>query len=413
MSKGMPWCLLLLWLAAPLKADNWPTWRGPDGQGHTTETNLPLRWGPSDNVRWKVPLPDRGNSTPIVWGERLFLTQAVGAAAPSRRMVLCFDRKNGELLWQKETLYSEPEPTHETNPYCSASPVTDGEHVIASLGSAGMVCYDFAGRELWRKSLGKLEQIWGNASSPILYGDLAILWCGPGERQFLLAVDKNTGRTVWQHDEPGGNSGKNGDWIGSWSTPIITRIGGREQLILPVPQKLKGFDPLTGKELWSCPGLGKLVYTSPVCSNDGTVMALSGFHGPALGIHLDGLGNVTRVWQHAEKQPQRIGSPVIVGPSAYILNDDGSAECFNIKTGKSLWKKERVSGSAWGSMVAAGDRLYVTNSAGETLILKAGPRYELVAKNSIAEPVFASLAISNGELFLRSHQHLWCISIMK
>src|SRR5262249_6725283 len=146
---------------------------------------------------WKITLPDAGNSTPIVWGDRIFITQATDKGR--RRCVLCFGRADGKLLWQKQTVFRDLEPTHETNPYCSASAVTDGERVIAGLGSAGMVCYDFHGNELWRKDLGKLHHVWGNASSPILYHDLAILWCGPGKRQFLLAVDKNTGKTIWEH----------------------------------------------------------------------------------------------------------------------------------------------------------------------------------------------------------------------
>jgi outer membrane protein assembly factor BamB len=347
--------LLVLWLAAGARADNWPAWRGPDGQGHAPETDLPTRWDARTNVRWKARLPDRGNSTPIVWGDRVFLTQAVGAAAPSRRMVLCFDRRDGKLLWQRETVYNRPESTHATNPYCSASPVTDGERVIASLGSAGMVCYDFAGTERWRKDLGRLEHIWGNASSPILYGDLAILWCGPGERQFLLAVDKRTGETVWEHPEPGGSSGKQGDWIGSWSTPLVARVGSHDELILSVPEKLKGFDPKTGQELWSCAGLGKLIYTSPVCSADGIAVALSGYSGPALAVQAGGRGDVTarRLWHHTQKNPQRIGSPVIVGAYLYLLNENGSAQCLELTTGKEVWRKDHLSSTAWSSMLAA------------------------------------------------------------
>src|SRR5262249_6526958 len=160
----------------------------------------------------------------------------------TKRLVMCFARADGKLLWQKETIYTEKESTHNTNPYCSASPVTDGQRVIASLGSAGMVCYDFAGQELWRKDLGKQEHIWGNASSPVLCGDLAILWVGPGERQFLIAVEKATGKTVWEHHEPGGKSGGRGgeEWIGSWSTPIVIRVGDHDELILTVPEKVKG-----------------------------------------------------------------------------------------------------------------------------------------------------------------------------
>lgn len=414
---------LLLAIAAPVLAGNWPAWRGPDGQGHCPEKNLPLTWSRTENVRWKTPLPDEGNSTPVVWGDRIFLTQATdkvdwppnpragGPASAYRRLVMCFSRKDGKLLWQGETIYKEKESTHPTNPFCSASPVTDGERVIASHGSAGMVCYDINGKELWRKDLGKLEHIWGNASSPILYGNLAILWCGPGERQFLLAVDKTTGKTVWEVQVPGGEYGKGGSWIGSWSTPIVVRIGDRDEMILGVPQKLKAFDPKTGKELWSCDGLGKLVYGSPVCSADGIVVAMSGFHQPALAVRAGGSGDVTaqRLWHHTTKVPQRIGSPVIVGDHAYILNESGVAQCFDVKTGKDLWEQQRVTDSTWGSMVAAGDRLYVTNRKGDTFVLAASPKFQQLAKNSIGEPVYASPVFSEGELFLRSYKHLWCI----
>jgi outer membrane protein assembly factor BamB len=364
-----------------------------------------------ENVRWKAPLPGPGNSSPIVWGDRVFITQSRDKG--TRRAVMCFNRGDGNLLWQKETVYQEKESTHSTNPFCSATPVTDGQRVIASLGSAGMVCYDFSGKALWQKDLGKLEHIWGNASSPILYDDLAILWCGPGERQFLLAVNERTGETVWEHPEPGGKFGKDSrDWVGSWSTPIIIRVGDHDELVLSIPEKVKAFDPKTGRELWSCSGLGKLVYTSPVHA-DGIVVAMSGFHGPALAVRTGGKGDVTnthRLWQHTEKIPQRIGSPLIAGEHVYLVNENGEAQCFELKTGKELWKNQRVGGSnCWGSLEAAGGRLYVTNIEGDTLVLKTGPHFELIAKNNLGETVRASIAISDGELFIRSDQHLWCI----
>src|SRR5207237_2351376 len=152
--------VILLTVIVPSYAANWPAWRGPDGSGHSPESNLPLHWSPTENVRWKASLPDAGSSSPIVWGDRIFLTQAMDQGA--RRAVLCFDRQDGKLVWQKETVFTGKESTYTSDPhYCSATPVTDGTYVIASLGSAGMVCYDFAGKELWRKDLGKLEHIWG------------------------------------------------------------------------------------------------------------------------------------------------------------------------------------------------------------------------------------------------------------
>src|SRR5438552_13235137 len=236
-------CIMVVVLGAPAVASNWPGWRGPDGNGFSPEKDVPLHWSTTQNIRWKAPLPDEGNSSPIVWGQRIFLTQATenadwpppragGPAAAFRRGLLCFDRADGKMLWHKEVVYKEKESTHPTNPFCSATPVTDGERVIASSRSAGLVCYDFDGKELWRRDLGKLEHIWGNASSPILYGDLAILWCGPGARQFLLAVNKTNGATVWEHEEPGGNSGTDSkNWLGSWTTPVIAKLPDHDELI--------------------------------------------------------------------------------------------------------------------------------------------------------------------------------------
>jgi outer membrane protein assembly factor BamB len=411
-------------LVAVALGDHWPGWRGPTGQGQCAEKGLPLTWSRKENVRWKAPLPDSGNSTPVVWGDRVFLTQASektlwppkggngGPAAARRRSLLCFDRRDGKVLWQKDVIYEAEEATHPTNPFCAASPATDGERVVVSFGSAGMYCYDFAGKQLWKKDLGKLEHVWGNASSPILYGELAILWCGPGERQFLLAVNKNTGETIWQHDEPGGSDGlKKSTWVGSWSTPIIARVNGQDQLILGVPKMLKGFDPKTGKELWRCAGLGNLVYTSPLYA-DGISVAMSGFHGPALAVKLGGSGDITRdrLWHHAKSNPQRIGTGVIIGPHLYILEENGTPHCFEVATGKEVWKVEkRPGGGAWGSMVHADGRLYVTNRGGTTLVFAASPEYRLLASNPLGEHVDASPAIAGGEVFIRSYKHLWCI----
>ncbi len=410
-------------LAAGAAADDWPGWRGPTGQGQCAEKNPPLTWGPSENVRWKVPLPDAGSSTPAVWGDRVFVTQAAektvwpprgsngGVALARKRSLLCFARADGKLLWQKDVIHEAEESTHPTNPFCSASPATDGERVIVSHGSAGLHCYDFSGKELWRVAVRRMEHIWGNASSPILYQDLAILWCGPGEYQALLAVNKRTGEKAWQHDEPLPGSARPG-YAGSWSTPIIVKVNGQDQLLLSAPGLFKGFDPKTGKELWSCAGLGSLVYTSPLYA-DGVAVAMSGFSGPALAVKLGGSGDITkdRLWHHP-RAPQRIGSGVIAVGHAYILEDSGAAHCFELKTGQELWEQQmqqRPGGGAWGSMVHAAGRLYVTNRGGTTLVFAANPKFELLASNRVGEHTDASLAFSNGEIFVRTYKHLWCI----
>ncbi len=404
--------------------DDWPGWRGSTGQGQCAEKDLPLKWSPTENVRWKVALPDTGSSTPAVWGDRVFVTQASdkqwppkggngGPAKARKRSLLCFARADGKLLWQSDVLYDEEESTHPTNPYCSASPATDGERVLVSFGSAGFYAYDFSGKQLWKVDAGKMEHLWGNASSPVLWGDLAFLWCGPGEKQTLLAVNKKTGEKVWEHGEAGDSK----KYIGSWSTPILVKIDGRDQLILSVPQKLKGFDPATGKELWSCDGLSNLVYGSPLCA-DGIAVAMSGFSGHALAVKLGGSGDITRdrLWHHAKSNPQRIGTGVIVGDHLYMVEEDGSPHCFEVKTGEEVWQKQiekRPAGSAWGSMVHAGGRLYITDRSGTTLILAADPKFEVLGTNRLGEHTDASIAVSNGELFIRTYKNLWCISEKK
>jgi outer membrane protein assembly factor BamB len=187
-------------LALSTQAANWPAWRGADGQGTSSEKNLPTRWSATENIRWKIPLPDRGNSTPVVWGDKVFVTQAI--EEKNERALLCFARRDGKLLWQKSVNYAAKEETHETNPYCSASPATDGQRVIITHGSAGVFCYDFEGKELWKRDLGKQDFDWGNGSSPVLHGDVCILYHGPGKGAKLLGLDKKSGKTLWEYAEP-------------------------------------------------------------------------------------------------------------------------------------------------------------------------------------------------------------------
>jgi outer membrane protein assembly factor BamB len=288
--------------------------------------------------------------------------------------------------------------------------VTDGERVIASHGSAGIVCYDFDGRQQWYRDLGPCEHIWGNASSPVLYRDLVILNFGPGERTFLVALNKKTGDEVWRVDLAGGKFGHtNAEWVGSWSTPVIARIHGRDELIMTWPEAVTAYNPQTGASLWTCAGLGKLVYTSPLVTPD-VVVAMSGYHGPYLAVRPGGDGDVTathRLWRE-DKAPQRIGSGVIVGEHVYIVNEPSSAQCLELKTGKTLWT-ERLGPRSWGSLVHADRRLYVTNSEAETVVLAAERTFRILSRNPLKEPCESSPAISEGDIFIRTYRHLWCI----
>jgi outer membrane protein assembly factor BamB len=419
--------LLLLALAAA-RADNWPAWRGPTGQGSSAETDLPVKWSTTENVKWKVPLPAEGNSTPVVWGDKVFVTQAAdktawppkggngGPASAETRMLLCFRRSDGKELWRAKVAYKELESTHPTNPFCSASPATDGEVVVVSHGSAGVYCYNLDGNELWRKDFGKCEHIWGNAASPVIYKDLVVLNFGPGERTFLVALDKRTGRDVWTVQEPGGKLGEKGqaEWIGSWTTPVVAEVKDRTELVMTWPGVVKSYDPDTGKLLWSCRGLEKdgakdrLVYTSPLVTPD-VVVAMAGFGGAAIGVKTGGTGDLTdthRLWRVA-KNPQRIGSGVVVGDYVYAVDEPG-VRCLELKTGKTVWE-ERVNGGIWSSIVHAGGRLYVVSQNGETVVFAAKPEFELIARNPLKETTRASIAVSDGELFIRTYKHLWCI----
>lgn len=409
MSRVITLPVLFVVLCCTLHAADWPAWRGPTGQGFCEETNVPLKWSGKDGVKWKVPLAHQGNSTPVVWGDKIFLTQA--NTGGSVRSLLCFARADGKLLWQKDVEYAEKERNWNANWYCNASPAVDGERVVVSFGSAGVYCYDCDGKELWKRTdLGKWEHSYGNSASPVLYKDLAIQWCGPNERQgrnFLLAVNKKTGETVWQHDEKDG----------SWSTPLITQIDGRDQLLLGMGSHLKSFDPATGKELWLCNGLTNYVYTSALYGN-GVAVAMSGYGGAALAVKVGGSGDITkdRLWHHP-KNTQRVGSGMIVGDHVYMIDENGTPHCYELKTGQDVWKSESRPGrgTTWGSMVHAEGRLYVLMRNGDTLVFAANPKYELLATNSLGagESTNSSVVISNGEVFLRTFKHLWCISEKK
>ena len=238
--------LIALLNALPAHAQNWPNWRGPAGTSISTEKNLPTEWSREKGVRWKVDLPDRGNSTPVVWGNQVFLTQG---DKEGLRSLMCVDRRSGKQLWQSGMKYKGTESTHKANPYCSPSPVTDGERVIVWYGSAGLFCFDMKGTEIWSRDLGPQKHIWGVGQSPILHGDLCILNFGPGVNEFIIAVNKKTGKTAWKVDRlpldeelklsgPANNGSVDPErdpadlgkkLRGSWATPMIVKSGDRDR----------------------------------------------------------------------------------------------------------------------------------------------------------------------------------------
>ncbi len=412
---------LLGFSALSLPATNWPSWRGPDQNNISPESKFPVKWSREENVKWRAPLPEPGNSSPIVWGDTVFVTQAVNDG--KERNLMAFDRTTGKLRWQHGVTYDATDPRHKSNPHCAASPVTDGERVVASFASAGIVAFDFRGQQLWKTDLGPQQHEWGQGSSPVIYGNLVIVYHGPGEFSALHALDKRTGAKQWsvplkEMDPPerfDGFAGQREGKIGTFSTPLIITANGREEIILPVVNKLRAFAPANGRELWSADGMSPLVYSSPTFG-EATLACYAGFFGSVIYQQPGGTGDVTakRLFYERKMRKHTIGSPIVKDGHMYLCVTDGFLQCYELATGRMLWE-ERLpatggSGQIWGSAVLAGDHLYVVNQSGDTLILRAAPKFELIATNPLGELANSTLALSAGEIFLRTHAALYCIA---
>jgi outer membrane protein assembly factor BamB len=416
------WSVLLFALVSVCSAESvagdWPQFRGPEGQGRSSETGLPLAWGKERNIRWTVKLPVPGNGSPILSGGKLFLASA--SRDGRERSLHCFNREDGSSAWVRSVEFGEVEATHDTNPYGAVTPATDGQRIVVWHGSAGIFCYDTAGELLWSRDLGKFHHVWGYASSPIIHGDKVFLLCGPGERQFLVALRLDNGEVLWEVNEPGGSASEKGKYIGSWATPQFLSIAGREQVLCGLPTRVISCDPNSGELLWYVTGIegnnGNLMYTSPLIGETHGV-ALGGFGGPAIGFKLGGTGDMTaqnRLWRQSEpRNPQRIGSGVLLGEVFYIANADneGSIECRDVATGQQRWEVRRTSdGPHWASLIMADGRLYATGQKGVTRVFAPNPdQYEELAVNDLGEQTHATPAFSDGEVFIRTWENLYCI----
>lgn len=401
--------LLLTLLAASIAYSvdgaetDWPRWRGPQQDGHTGDANLPVQWS-SDNVLWKTSLPGIGQSSPIVWGDRIFLTAALEKG--QERIVFCVDRQDGKILWQKSAWKGQSEPSHAMNGWASASCVTDGQIVVAFFGRGGLHAYTVDGKPLWSRDLGQFEGPWGTSACPIMVDDLIVQNCDADSDAWLVAFDKQTGKDVWRT--------KRRDYRG-WSTPIVIDAGNRRELVVNGHEGVQAYDPATGSELWFCKserGRGEPTVTPA----GGLLCVVNGLTGGEIyAVRPGGDGDVTAShmpWHTPRKGGRDTPSPIAVGKFLIVTDMAGVATCYDAADGRTYWK-ERLAGKYSASPIAAGGLVYFLNEAGKTFVIEPGPALKIVAENSLPasqDEIFrASLTPSAGQLFVRSTSVLYCL----
>ena len=424
-----------LWASAPMAqsvdADRyWPQWRGPLANGVATAATPPLEWSETRNVRWKVEIPGRGSSTPIVWGDHLYLSTAIpvgvtGDAQHAPRgglrsrgvhqfVVMAIDRETGRTVWERVAREQEPhEAAHNGNgAWANGSPITDGEHLYAYFESFGLYAYDMNGSLVWEKDLGdkRMRNEFGEGSTPALHGNtLVIVWDHlNGDGSFVVALDKRDGSELWRRPR---------EEIDTWATPLILEVNGRPQVIVPAQQRIRSYDLETGDIVWEGDGLTMNPIPSPV-HEDGLVVLMSGFRGNDLRAvrvaeargDIDGTSAVA--WSFNRDTPY-VPSPIIANGVFYFLkSNSGIVSAFDAKTGTPHYQNQRLGGvpNVFSSPVAAGDRVYFTGREGTTIVLKTGPTYEVLATNVLDDDFDASAVMVDSDMYLRGNKYLYAIA---
>jgi outer membrane protein assembly factor BamB len=417
----MRFIALFLVVSFSLCAENWPGWRGPRGDGTSLETKIPTQWSSTKNLAWKSPLPGRGHSSPVIWGDKIFLL----ACLPEKeeRVLLCIDRRNGKPLWQRTVLKTPLEVIHRLNSRASSTPVTDGKFVyvtfmkvsnkkipapnvgsprLISPGTIMVAAYDMTGKKQWAKEVGDFISAHGFNACPVLYRDLVIINGDHDGNAYLTALDRATGKPRWKVNRENKTR--------SYATPIIRTIGGREQMILSGSKSVASYDPASGKRHWIIDGPTEQFVASMIYN--GQYLFVTGGYPERhiLAIRPDGHGNVTQThiaWR-AKRGAAYVPSPVALGPYFLIVSDSGIASCFRANDGERLWM-ERLGGGHSASAISAGGLVYFVSDKGTTTIVRPGAKFEVVAKNELNEKVSSSPAISQGQIFIRGEKHLFCI----
>jgi len=395
-------------------AENWGHWRGPMGNSAAIDANPPTDFSGTKHVKWKVAVPGRGSGSPVVWNDQVFVVSAVPTRDGVRGKLAfnthCFDRQSGKLKWQRTAIEAIPkQDTHSTNGYASASPCTDGTHVYSHFGSQGLYCYTMDGEPVWQRSdFGQMNtrNSFGEGSSPTLAGDLIIVpWDHEGP-SFLYALNKTTGETVWKtaRDEPT-----------CWATPLVISIGDREQVVMNGQNYARSYDLETGQELWRCDGQTDRPAASAV-ADDELVYIGSGFRGAFLGaFRPSGRGDIKRTKNVAwtiDRDTPDVASPLLSGGRIYYYKGkSGLLTCVDAKSGRPHYSAQRIAGinSTYASPIAAGGFVYLTDRSGAITVIKDSAILEIVATNQLGEPVDATPAPVDNELFIRSESSLFCI----
>ncbi len=394
--------------AAAARAENWPGWRGPNRNAVSSERNIPTTWSEREGVRWRSPLPGAGISSPVIWDDRVYLTSSDGPQQDELH-VICLSRRDGRELWHQRLWGTSPTRYHAAkSSMASPTPVTDGRHVFAFFGTGDLFCFDAGGPLVWHRSLaaeyGRFENRFSATSSPLLYKDLVIVQCDHYGDSYVVAVDQNSGADRWRTE-------RSDEWL-SWSSPQIVPVGdtGKHELLLCGSLKIDALDPETGSKLWTVGGMQQECIPTPVFGH-GLIYAVSGPGGKSLAIRAGGRGEVSHthvVWQNSRGVPF-VPSAILLGDLYYLVNDNGIATCLDARDGNPVWQK-RLPGRYTASPIGTRQHIYFFNEDGETIVIRAdGDDFQQVARNRINQPVFASPAISQGNLFIRTTSELLCI----
>ena len=417
--------VLFFFVARLAQAENWQGWRGPNGDGTSPEKGIPVKWSGTENIAWKVTIPGNGHSSPVVWGNRVFLTSCL--PEKEQRILLCLDRNTGKTLWKDVVLNSPLETIHPLNSRASGTPATDGQHVFVAFmmaddrkipapnvgtprmitpGSLVSAAYDMEGKQKWKINVGNFVSAHGFNTCPVLFEDLVILNGDHDGDAYLVALDRKTGKERWRTQRENNTR--------SYVTPIIREIDERTQMILSGSLCVASYNPRNGKRHWIINGPTEQ-FVASVVYNGEYVFVTSGYpERHIVAIRPDGSGNVTdtHVAWRTNRGAAYVPSPIIVGAYLLVVADSGIASCFEARTGKRHCM-ERLPGGHSPSTVSADGLVYFTSDRGVTTIVRPGKTFNLIAQNELGEQISASPAISQGQFFLRTHQHLYCIGAKK